>query len=266
MTNSILSENSVQQLIEQWLQQEKDGVKFPVDFDVAWKIAGYSRKDSAKRALINYLIEGEEFSTQRGKLGTVGRSTELIKITCDALKELCMLSRSPQGKATRKYFIEAEKKWKLTQQHFPEVAQSVELVHLDKLIELEKLRYQNNSLDNTMLTLHGKSVVLALRGRNDQIVREEVVVTEVVNKKTGKSDRILSAEQLKKAVYERTGQKIKSLKQFTDALREAGRDDLLVAVERSSINQYPIPEKLDEAIDVVFAGMRQRLIGEYEIV
>ncbi len=52
------------------------------------------------------------------------------------------------------------------------------------------------------------------------------------------------------------------MKQFTDVLRKAGRDDLMVPVTRAATSEYITPDKLDEAIVVVFGKQRQKLIGE----
>ena len=113
-----------------------------------------------------------------------------------------------------------------------------------------------------MLLLHGKETVLALRGMSDQVVRTEVLATEVVNPQSGRSDKILTAEQLKTEIKNRTGQKIPSLKWFTDKIKQANRDDLLIPVTRHSTNEYVIPDALDEAINIVFGNNRQILIGE----
>lgn len=170
------------------------------------------------------------------------------------------MADTPEGKNVRQYFIEAEKKWKLVQQHFPQVSEDVEKMRLqDQILEKQlKLR----ELDNTMLTLHGKQTVLALRGYDQAIVEIETVVTEVVEPQTERTSKILTADQLKRLVKEKTGQKIPSLKWFADELRKIGRDDLLTAVTRHTTNEYPIPERIDEAINLVFDSKRQMLIGE----
>ncbi|MBD2653676.1 hypothetical protein H6G45_09270 [Synechocystis sp. FACHB-383] len=142
----------------------------------------------------------------------------------------------------------------------PELAQENETLRL--MLELERERNKGKQLDSTMLQLHGDRVVLALRGQSDVIVEKETVITEVVEPDTGKSSKILTAEQLKRAVKERTGQKLSTAKQFTDALRKAGRDDLLEPVRRSQVAEYVKPEFLNEAIAVVYGKCRQRLIGE----
>jgi len=141
-------------------------------------------------------------------------------------------------------------------------AQSDRIQELTLENENLKLRKEVNGLEHTMLTIHGKSTILALRGCSDAIVREKVPTIEVLNLQTGEKKEILSAEQLKREVANRTGQKIKSQKQFTDALRKANRDDLLVAVTRPVTCEYIQPDQLDEAILVVYGSDRQRLIGE----
>lgn len=139
----------------------------------------------------------------------------------------------------------------------------------DRLRELElqnqilSQQLQIRQLDNAMLTMHGKETVLALRGMSDQIVREEIKTTEVVEPETGRATNILTAAQLKDAFQKRTGQRLKSMKQFTDKIRQAGRDDLLEPVRRSHVSEYVKPEHLDEAIAVFFDGdLRQLLLGE----
>lgn len=137
--------------------------------------------------------------------------------------------------------------------------QSERIRELELQLAIAKEVNRGKELDSTMLTLHGKEVTMALRGKSDQIVKSEIPVTEVVQPQTGKVDRILTADQLKTEIKKRTGQKIPSLKWFTDKLRKANRDDLLVAVTRHSTNEYITPESLDDAIDIVFGSARQVL-------
>ena len=145
----------------------------------------------------------------------------------------------------------------------------------DRIRELElqlEISRQNNQanqaalmsreLDHTMLTLHGKEVVLALRGLSEQVVKVETVVTEIVDVQKGNTQKVLTADQLKSEVQKRTGQKLKSQTDFVNALRKAGRDDLIVAVDRRVTGEYVIPDKLDEAIAIVYGKTRQKLIGE----
>lgn len=263
---SIVTQQSIESLVDKWLKDEENGIEFPVDFDIAWQLAGYSRKDVAKRKLLEsgyfdetqFHISAEMVNRSQGG----GRKVEIIKLTCDAFKEFCMLSKSETGKITRKYFIECEKKWKLTQEHFPQVAQTIEDIRLDKILEIERVRLQNKQLDDSMLKLHGKETVLLLRGYEDNVVTVEKTVTEIVNPATNTTTRILTADQLKSAVKNKVNQKLPSQKWFIDKLRENGRDDLIVPVTRSVTGEYVIPEKIDEAIKIVYGSSRQCLLGE----
>ena len=141
-------------------------------------------------------------------------------------------------------------------------AQSDHIRELELVNENLKLQNEILKMAGHICDFHSPAIALALVGRGDCIVREETIVTEVVEPATGKTSKILTADQLKKAVKDRTGQKLKSLKDFADSLREAGRDDLLIPVTRSQTSEYPIPERLDEAIAVVYGKIRQKLIGE----
>lgn len=129
-------------------------------------------------------------------------------------------------------------------------------------IELLKLRKDVTAMQDARLALHGFQTLLMLEGRPGAVVTIEVPVTEVVNFSENTTDRILSAEQLKSEVQKRTGQKLKSMKQFTDALRKAGRDDLMKPVTRAATSEYITPERLDEAIGIVYGKSRQGLIGQ----
>lgn len=119
----------------------------------------------------------------------------------------------------------------------------------------------SRQLDHTMVTLHGKELVLALRGYSDQIVRVEEVVTEVVDVQKGSVQKILTADQLKAEIKRKTGQVLKSQAAFISELRKAGRDDLIIAVDRRVTGEYVIPDKLDEAISIVYKT-KQQLIGQ----
>ena len=165
--------------------------------------------------------------------------------------------RKPEIAAAQAYFVAKTRQAEVV---IPQ--QSEELERLKLINENLQLQIRRDELQSSMLTLHGTAVVLALKGHSDQIIREEVLVTEVVKEKTGETQRILTADQLKKEVKRRTGQNMPSLKWFIDKLRANNRDDLVVAVTRHTTNEYVTPEFLDEAIAIVFGQNRQKLLGE----
>jgi hypothetical protein len=163
--------------------------------------------------------------------------------------------RKPQIAAAQSYFAVKAREAEVILPVKNERLRELELVILSQKQELE-LR----ALEGSLLTMHG-TAYLALRGV--AVAERETLATEVVQPETGKTIKILTADQLKRAVKERTGQTIKSMKHFTDAVRKAGRDDLLVPVVRNAPPQeYVIPERLDEAVAIVYGKERQQLIGE----
>lgn len=138
MTNSIVTQKDFQEIVNQWLKAESEGELFPVDFDLAWQIAGYSTKANAKAKGLAKLEKDTDFSSKGMKSSQGGRSIELIGLSCDGFKHFCLMARTEQGRQIRQYFIEAEKKWKQVQSHFskPERVESV----LPELSRLEILR------------------------------------------------------------------------------------------------------------------------------
>jgi|GEM_PF-3631424 len=133
-----------QTLIDGWLKAEQEGEAFPVDFDLAWTIAGYSTKGNAKKKLLSAsskLTKGKDFAfIQSDKWSQGGRSSDLIEMSCDGFKQFCLMANTDEGTAIRLYFIDAEKKWKLVQQHAPQVASEIEMMQYR--IELAKIEAQ----------------------------------------------------------------------------------------------------------------------------
>lgn len=162
MAEMIVSNNepqSIEFLVDGWLEQERNGVQFPVDFEIAWQIAGYATKASAKRKLSRF-IKGLDFSTEVLKKGQRGRSSDLIRLTCDALKYFCLLAETMQGDRVREYFVETEKKWKLVEQHRPDVAQEIEAIKQAQDARLLEMQMQNENLRlETSLILAKKTLV-----------------------------------------------------------------------------------------------------------
>lgn len=64
--------------------------------------------DWMRRIVRDYgFVEGEDFSSHLRK--TLGRPRKDYLLTLDVAKEVAMIGNTPKGKATRRYFIEAEK-------------------------------------------------------------------------------------------------------------------------------------------------------------
>jgi phage anti-repressor protein len=88
--------------------------EFPTDFDRAWRWLGFSRKDPAKRSLIESgFVEGIDFHIS-AELRTLDlpRPGERIFLTVDCFKTWAMMANTLQGKEIRRYFLDCEKTMK----------------------------------------------------------------------------------------------------------------------------------------------------------
>jgi hypothetical protein len=129
MSESIVRQD-INGLLDSWIEAERNGVQFPVPFDLAWQMAGYSKKANAKQSGLKGLQKDKEFCCQISKTPGGGRSSEFITLSLDGMKHMCFIPCTEEGRQIRQYFIEAEKKWRLVQQTAPKVAEEVEILHL----------------------------------------------------------------------------------------------------------------------------------------
>jgi phage anti-repressor protein len=103
---------------------EEKGEQFPIDFDEVYRSAVYSRKDSAKRALLKQLIENEDYVidsiSERNRPTTVvpgspdhaaASRREIIKLSCDGFDHFCMAANTDAGREARKMFIRYKKEY-----------------------------------------------------------------------------------------------------------------------------------------------------------
>ena len=91
--------------------------KFPWDFDRAWRWIGYSRKDAAKRVLLeNFKSDTGYSSLHRIVEREIGATTkEEIRLTTDCFKKFCMMAGTEKGKEVRDYYLECERRLKAIQ-------------------------------------------------------------------------------------------------------------------------------------------------------
>jgi hypothetical protein len=188
----MIAKNSIdeQKLIEQWVKKEMNGEQFPVDFDLAWQIAGYSTKANAKAKGLNKLEKDTDFSSLGMKSSNGGRSSEVIGMTCDAFKHFCLMAKTSQGREIRQYFIECEKKWKLVQQVNPQFSQEIEILKLRS--EIAKNEAIKAKAEESTMTLR-HYVVTALpepiqqKILGYQVIKEKEIIETVIDKASGKT-------------------------------------------------------------------------------
>jgi hypothetical protein len=252
-------------LVTRWLKAEQEGVEFPVEFDIAWKLAGYARKDHAKRRITSkssYLKEGRDYLPTSGEWLVSGRSSDSMLLTCDAFKHFCLMAETEQGEQIRQYFIESEKKWRLTQEHHPEVAIDIEGLRLDQLIQLEQLRYDNTCLTMDLATMHGKEFALAAIGQGGQIVEVERPIIEVIDKSCGDRRRGMTAVQMNNYLKQKTGNGFKSGAALVRALEKVA-PELVDLVQRPVNQEFIHEDNIDAVFKILSRGEQKQLrIGE----
>jgi phage anti-repressor protein len=105
--------------------------EFPIDFDLAWKWLGFSRKDSAKRSLsrcgfipgIDYYVvsppDGGGLNiTYQENIENIdisldkSDSSQQIVLNVECFKSWGMMAATQSGKEVRKYFLQCERKMK----------------------------------------------------------------------------------------------------------------------------------------------------------
>lgn len=90
------------------LYNENTNDDFVINFDISAKWLNI-RKDSLKRTLIESYRKNIDYKTTIEKSNSAGRPTEIIYLTPDCFKRLCMLTKSEKGEEVRSYYIQLEK-------------------------------------------------------------------------------------------------------------------------------------------------------------
>lgn len=63
-------------------------------------------------------VEGTDFYSKMSKTENGGRPSTDYEISVDMAKQICMIQRTPEGKAVRQYLIDLEKAWNTPEQVF----------------------------------------------------------------------------------------------------------------------------------------------------
>lgn len=160
--NSEFSIELAQQLVD-------SNEQFPVDFSIAWEWLQYSRKDVAKKSLLNCgFIENIDFhiETEPTTTGISAKLNENIFLTVECFKMWSMLSGTEQGKRVRLYFLECEKVAKQVTSISPDLTQALLKMQeqLNSLVvsqvRLNQLEAQNEELQTASLAHPGCKEVL----------------------------------------------------------------------------------------------------------
>lgn len=80
---------------------------FVIDLDVLAKWLN-AKKKHLKETLVYSYVEDKDFTITKKDINTGGRKSELILLTPDCMKRLCMSSRTEKAEDVRSYFIKLE--------------------------------------------------------------------------------------------------------------------------------------------------------------
>lgn len=242
---------------------EKNGEQFPVDFDIAWKLAGYSTKANAKKRGLKKLEENIDFSYLGMKTPSSGRPSELIGLSNDGFKTLCLMANTETGKLTRKYFIECEKKWNMVKEQHPEIAQQIELARTQQLAAeaQERAAQCQQKLLSTVQAMEVFCPGLAplALGHADAVVERREYIERVIDNRTGVIYDGVGITYIAK----RFG--FKSTKQAWAWLESIGygKESQHWETQLSAVTHHKLPpEKLKELVNLFQSSDRQLFLGE----
>ena len=103
-----------------YLQYGSNSKEFVINFDIVWNWVGYTRAYDAKKILIKYFTEHNDYKIVatavavaalivNGKnLGGAGQNKETILLTVDCFKNFCMKAGTPRANEVRQYYIKME--------------------------------------------------------------------------------------------------------------------------------------------------------------
>lgn len=136
-------------------------------------------------------------------------------------------------------------------------------VILDKQIKLGEQQLRLAEIQNTMLTLHGAPTVLALAGKEDQVVEVEKPVIEVIDKRYNVKFKGQTTSQLAKYSNQMYGTKFKSGADLVKFLKAHGKEKVIANTLRTVTQDY-IPEDFEKEVLQTIKNNTQRqiLLGE----
>jgi hypothetical protein len=160
-----------------------------------------------------------------------------------------------------------------------EVAKSVRDIILHLAVEvvpqqsetIEELKLQNEildkqlklrELDNTMILLHGKQTVLALRGYDQALVEVEKPTIEIIDNRHNVKFKGQTLKQIAEYLTKKTGRKFKNGGEIKRELKRLGLDHLICSTPRSIVSDYVPDENLGSVYRALDSGNRQLLLGE----
>lgn len=235
------------------------------------KMLGYKTwkriKDTVERAKISATNSGVDVEAhfpevvQMAQIGGSQAYREVVedyKLSRHAAYLVAMNGdpRKPEIAAAQAYFAVKTREAEVV---IPQQAEELERMKL--MLQIERERNLGRQLDSSMVAMHGKDVVLALRGYEDVIVEVDRPITEVIDQRCGDRRKGMTTKQLNDYLKQKTGHAFKSGTQLAKYL-EQHAPELLDLVQRPITQDFVNEENIEAVMRVLEKRDRQRLIGE----
>lgn len=102
----------LKETVQEYINQEQKGIRFPISLNDTYQAIGYTRKDNAVRAILNAgMIEGQDLLRVEEMLES-GKTSIDYMMTIDCFKHFCMVAKTEIGYQVRQYFIDVEKAYR----------------------------------------------------------------------------------------------------------------------------------------------------------
>jgi hypothetical protein len=212
--------------------------------------------ETITESVINHITPTDKMVNRSQGGGRNQLDYKLSRLACYHIALSCDSRGNDSVKIAKHYFAvktrEAEVK-------IPQQSEEIAFLRLQNDILDKQLKLRE--LDNTMLVLHGKATVLALRGYDQAIVEVEKPVLEVIDQRSGDRRKGMTCKQLNDYVKTKLGYCFKNgsdLKRFL----EKKAPELIDIVQRPINQDWVGEENIQKAFNIIEQMPRQMLLGE----
>ena len=181
---------------------------------------------------------------------------KLSRLACYHIALCCDSRGNDSVKMAKHYFAIKTREAEVV---IPQQNEEIEL--LNKQIEVLDKQLKLRELDNTMLTLHGKQVVLALRGYEQAIVEVEKPILEVIDNRSSDRRQGMTFTQLNAYFKQQTGVGYKSGAEVKRII-EKFAPEIIDIVQRPINQDWVLKENVEKAISILQRQPRQLLMGQ----
>lgn len=202
-----------------------------------------------------------EIGTVRNSVGAVNETTFVMLTEPQATTLMTLSKNTDQVVECKLDLVDAFEKAKhAIKTVIP--AQNDRIRELELELEISKSKERVMDRQDSMLTLHGSAVVLALAGRADQIVEVEKPTLEVIDDRHNLRFEGQTLKQVAEYIEKAHGIRFKSGADLKRALLKLGAEGLIAQSPRTVTADYIPKEFLREVYGLLTRGDRQKLIGE----